>query len=150
MKIPDSLKSEYTQELDDFYNGVDQLQEGLLQMAQTACAAELRPEFEYYLEQMRDLGHRLERIFSLVNEKSLRITCKSMDEVSEELHELIELACGHAASDRGAGRGAVTSSPGVQKEKEALKWILGLPSSIECDITKQQRTVSLTMAPSDI
>jgi len=95
-----SLKSVYLRELDDFYNAVDQLQEELLQTAKKARAAGLRIEFEHYLEQVRDLGHRLERMFSLVNENSLRITCKSMDEASQELQEMIDLECGNAASGR--------------------------------------------------
>jgi len=86
------LRSDYVRELADFYNAVDQLQEDLLKMAKTARTPELRPGLEQYLDQMRELGHRIERIFSMINEKSLKVTCNSMKEIGEEFHENVDRA----------------------------------------------------------
>jgi ferritin-like metal-binding protein YciE len=89
MKI-DSLNDAYLRELDAFYDAVDLIQEGLLKAAAKSDPAELYTELELQLTQMLDLGNRLERIFFLVNQQSLRIVCKSTSEVGKELFEKLD------------------------------------------------------------
>lgn len=102
MKL-DSMQSVYVRELDGFYEAVDRLQEGLMQLAKTGIAERLPPELEHHLVQMRDLGSRLERIFALITEESLRTTCKTAHEVFREL-KLIEPDSRDAPSLRVSGQ----------------------------------------------
>lgn len=108
-------RSEYVRELNDFYDALDEVQDGLLRMAKSVSAAEFRPELNHRLEQMRELGCRLERIYFLVNQESLRIVCRTADEVKVEFDEILELKLRNTLSVPKVGRNGTNLMRGVQK-----------------------------------
>jgi len=82
----------YFQELNGFYDALGRLQDGVSQMAKTGSGAELGAGLDRYVGQMLDLGHRLERLWSLGHPEPLRIAQRIADEAEGGLRELAEYA----------------------------------------------------------
>lgn len=80
----------YFQELESFYAALDEMQDGISQMAKMAAGAEFQPGLERYVEQMFSLGIRLERLFCLSHGGSLRVLDRGTSEINEELGESLQ------------------------------------------------------------
>jgi len=88
MKL-DSLKTLYIHELNDLNDAESQLLKALPKMAKAAASQDLRTAFERRLEQTRGHVQRLEKAFSLIKEKPVRVPCKAMKGILEEGEEMI-------------------------------------------------------------
>lgn len=89
MKL-DSLRTLYIHELNDLYDAEHQLLKALPKMAKAAACEDLRMDFEKHLGQTEEHVRRLERAFSLIEEKPTRMTCKAMKGLIEEGEEMIK------------------------------------------------------------
>ena len=92
----DSLKALYVHELNDLHDAESQLIKVLPRMAKAASSEDLRLAFERHSDQTQEHVQRLERAFSLLDEKPQRMACKAMKGVLEEAEEMIQ-AVGHPA-----------------------------------------------------
>ncbi len=97
------LDTAYGQELKGFFAAVNRLQMGLTELVSRPGVAALRPELEQYLGQMADLGHRLERVFSLVNQKSLRMEVKNLNALGLDFQMLCASKLGNNDAQHSAG-----------------------------------------------
>lgn len=97
----DSLKTLYIHELSDVYDAEHQLIKALPKMAGAASTEELRQAFANHLEETQSQVERLEKVFSLINEKAKRVTCKGMKGLIEEGEEMIKEDGDPAVKDAG-------------------------------------------------
>ncbi len=100
MKL-DSLKDLLVEELSDLYDAESQLVKALPKMAKAAAAADLKRAFETHLNQTNGQVQRLEEVFSTLDEKPKRKTCKGMKGLIEEGEEMIKEAGDPAVKDAG-------------------------------------------------
>ncbi len=90
MKL-ESLKDLYLEQLKDLYSAETQLVEALPKMAEAASAPDLRKSFSDHLRQTQEHVHRLERIFSDLNEDPKGHTCEGMKGLVKEGQEMIKM-----------------------------------------------------------
>ncbi len=97
----DSLRMLFVHELNDLYDAEHQLLNALPRMAKAASFLDLRMDFERHLGQTREHVRRLERAFSMIEEKPKRITCKGMKGLIEEGEEMMHADGAPAIKDAG-------------------------------------------------
>lgn len=88
-KYENSLDEVFMDELKDIYGAEKQLLKALPKMAKAATSAKLRAGFEEHLEVTKNQVERVEKVFSLINEKASSKKCKAMEGLIKEGDELI-------------------------------------------------------------
>ena len=96
-----SLKELYLEELKDLYSAEKQLVKALPKMAKNATNAELKQAFTNHLQETEGHVERLEQIFEMLGETSLRKKCKGMEGLIEEAKELLEEDASEEVLDAG-------------------------------------------------
>jgi len=100
MKL-DSLRALFIHELNDLHDAESQLVKVLPRMAEAASSEDLRLAFERHSDQTQEHVRRLDRAFSLLEEKPTRMTCKAMKGILEEAEEMIKAEGDSAIKDAG-------------------------------------------------
>jgi len=100
MKL-DSLRTLFVRELNDLHDAETQLVKALPKMAKAASSEDLRLAFERHLDQTQEHVRRLERVFSLLNDKPKRIVSRGMKGILEEAEEMIQAEGDPAIKDTG-------------------------------------------------
>lgn len=100
MKL-DSLKTLYIHELNDLHSAEKQFVAVLPKLAKAASSEELRMAFEKHLQQSKEHAQTLEKVFSHLEEKPKRMTCKAMEGIVAEAEEMIEAQGSPAIKDAG-------------------------------------------------
>jgi len=97
----DSLNALYLHELNDLHDAESQLIKTLPKLAKAASSKDLRLAFEKHLGQTQEHLQRLDRAFSLLQEKPKPMTCKAMKGLLEEGDEMIQAVGDPALKDAG-------------------------------------------------
>lgn len=100
MKL-DSLRTLYVHELNDLHDAESQLAKVLPRMAKAASSKELRLAFEKHVDQSKEHMQRLDRAFSMLQEKPKHVGCKAMKGILDEAEEMIKAEGDPAIKDSG-------------------------------------------------
>lgn len=100
-QMNNELHELFLEELADLLNAETQLTKALPTLAKAAQAEELAEAFRSHLEETQNHVTRLSEVFSSLNVKSRKKTCKAMKGLVEEGSDLIEELKGSSACDAG-------------------------------------------------
>jgi ferritin-like metal-binding protein YciE len=78
------LEKLFLRELQDMYDGEQQLVKALPEMAENAESPQLRDAFNEHLEQTRNHVNRLEQVFRAIGEEPKRKSCKGIEGIIDE------------------------------------------------------------------
>lgn len=95
------LKKLFVTELEDMYDGEQQLVEALSEMEESAASSELKHAFHEHLEQTRTHVNRLESVFRAMGEEPHRRSCKGLEGIIDEGEKLAKEFRGNSALDAG-------------------------------------------------
>jgi ferritin-like metal-binding protein YciE len=100
MKL-DSMLELYISELQDMYNGEQQLIKALPKMAKSASSGPLGDAFNSHLAETKQQAERLEQIFEALERKPGGETCEAMKGLITEGEEIIKAGKNEAVRDAG-------------------------------------------------
>jgi ferritin-like metal-binding protein YciE len=86
-----SLSELFNHELEDLYDGENQIINALPKMAKAASDTELQNAFKEHLNQTRNQVSRLEQVFEILGAKAKEGDCKGMAGLIKEGNDLIKL-----------------------------------------------------------
>lgn len=96
-----NLKDLLVHEIMDLYDAEHRIEKALKKMASKTESEQARKLFEEHCEQTRGHIERLEKIFSQLDEKPRRVTCKGTQGLIEEAEELMKESKDAATCDAG-------------------------------------------------
>jgi ferritin-like metal-binding protein YciE len=95
------LKKLFVTELEDMYDGEQQLVKALAEMEQSAASSELKNAFHEHKEQTQTHVNRLESVFRAIGEEPHRRSCKGLEGIIDEGEKLAKEFRGNSALDAG-------------------------------------------------
>lgn len=95
------LEKLFVTELEDMYDGEQQLVEALSEMEESAASGELKSAFHEHLEQTRTHVNRLESVFRAIGQEPHRRSCKGLAGIIDEGEKLAKEFRGNSALDAG-------------------------------------------------
>lgn len=90
MKKHENIRDLFVSELQDVYNAEEQIVKALPTVIKAVECEDLREAFENHLEETKGQVERLNEIFSLIEEKQGKKTCKAMKGLIDECSEAID------------------------------------------------------------
>ena len=95
------LEKLFLTELEDMYDGEQQLVAALTEMEESAASEELKSAFHEHREQTRTHVNRLESVFRAVGQEPHRRSCKGLEGIIDEGEKLAKEFKGNSALDAG-------------------------------------------------
>ena len=95
------LEKLFVTELEDMYDGEQQLVDALSEMEDSAASGELKNAFHEHLEQTRTHVNRLESVFRAIGQEPHRRSCKGLEGIIDEGEKLAKEFRGNSALDAG-------------------------------------------------
>jgi ferritin-like metal-binding protein YciE len=95
------LEKLFVTELEDMYDGEQQLVDALSEMEESAASGELKNAFHEHLEQTRTHVNRLESVFRAIGQEPHRRSCKGLEGIIDEGEKLAKEFRGNSALDAG-------------------------------------------------
>ncbi len=95
------LEKLFVSELEDMYDGEQQLVEALSEMEESAASGELKSAFHEHREQTRTHVNRLESVFRAIGQAPHRRSCKGLEGIIDEGEKLAKEFRGNSALDAG-------------------------------------------------
>lgn len=95
------LQKLFLTELEDMYDGEQQLVQALSEMEESAASSELKNAFHEHREQTRTHVNRLESVFRALGEEPHRRSCKGLEGIIDEGEKLAKEFRGNSALDAG-------------------------------------------------
>ena len=95
------LEKLFLTELEDIYDGEQQLVQALSEMEESAASGELKSAFHDHREQTRIHVNRLESVFRAIGQEPHRRSCKGLEGIIDEGEKLAKEFRGNSALDAG-------------------------------------------------